>query len=148
MPSGVTRCTLLMVLYQDRMCQRGLHALGALGAHRYTYAPPRCRTLQCSRTFIASSVSLWNDLSNHVFDGVGLAGSRAGPMLLYLRKLLYPNYSLLLIFPLSLISVFRLVLLVLWGWGLRTDTVYIILSALHCRPFVIIIIIIMSLKQL
>ena len=31
---------------------------GGLVAHRYTYAPPRCRTLQYSRTFIDFSVSL------------------------------------------------------------------------------------------
>ena len=47
---------------------------GALVAHRYTYAPPRYRTLQYSRSFIPFSVSLWNDLANPVFDGVGLAG--------------------------------------------------------------------------
>ena len=35
---------------------------GALVAHRYTYAPPRCRPLQYIRTFIPFSVSLWNDL--------------------------------------------------------------------------------------
>ena len=45
---------------------------GALVAHRYTYEPPRCRTLQYSR--ILFSASLWNDLANSVFDGVGLAG--------------------------------------------------------------------------
>ena len=58
--------------------------LGALVAHRYIYAPPRCRTLQYSRTFIPFSVSLWNDLANPVFDGVGLAGfkSRANASLL------------------------------------------------------------------
>ena len=57
---------------------------GALVAHRYTYAPHRCRTLQYSSTFILSSVSLWNDLANPVFDGVGLAGfkSRANAFLL------------------------------------------------------------------
>ena len=57
---------------------------GALGAHRYTYAPPGCRTLQYCRTFISFSVSLWNDLSNPVLDGVGLAGfkSRAKASLL------------------------------------------------------------------
>ena len=56
----------------------------ALVAHRYTYAQPRCRTLQYSRTFIPCSVSLWNDLANPVFDGVGLAGfkSRANASLL------------------------------------------------------------------
>ena len=54
---------------------------GTLVAHRYTYAPPRCRTSQYSRIFISLAVSLWNDL---VFDGVGLAGfkSRANAFLL------------------------------------------------------------------
>ena len=52
---------------------------GSLVAHRYTYAPPRCRTLQYSRTFIPFSVSLWNDLANPVFDGVGLAGFKSRP---------------------------------------------------------------------
>ena len=46
---------------------------GAVIAHRFTYAPPRCRTSQYRRTFIPLSVSLWNDLSETVFDGVGLA---------------------------------------------------------------------------
>ena len=57
---------------------------GALVAHRYTYAPPRCRTLQYSRNFIPFSVSLWNDLANPVFDSVGLVGfkSRANAFLL------------------------------------------------------------------
>ena len=57
---------------------------GALVAHRYTYAPPRSRISRYHRTFIALSVSLWNDLANPVFDGVGLAGfkSRANAFLL------------------------------------------------------------------
>ena len=46
----------------------------ALVGHRYTYAPPRCRTLQYIRTFISFSASLSNNLANPVFDGVGLAG--------------------------------------------------------------------------
>ena len=52
--------------------------------HRYTYAPPRCRTSQYRRTFVPFSVSLWNNLSDPVFDGVGLAGfkSRANAFLL------------------------------------------------------------------
>ena len=44
---------------------------GPVIAHRYTYAPPRCRTTQCSRTFILLSVSLWNDFGDPysmVFD--------------------------------------------------------------------------------
>ena len=57
---------------------------GALVAHRNTYAPPRYRTSQYYRTFIPFSVSLWNDLADPVFDGVGLAGfkSRANAFLL------------------------------------------------------------------
>ena len=47
---------------------------GALVAHRYTYAPPRSRTSQNHRIFIPLSMSLWNDLADPVFDGVGLAG--------------------------------------------------------------------------
>ena len=56
----------------------------ALVAHRYTYAPPRCRTSQYRKTFIPLSVSLWNDLANPVFDGVGISGfkSRANAFLL------------------------------------------------------------------
>ena len=50
---------------------------GALIAHRYTFAPPRCRTLQYRRTFIPLSVSLWNDLVDPVFDCVGLAGFKS-----------------------------------------------------------------------
>ena len=52
---------------------------GALIAQRYTYAPPRCRTSQYRRTFILLSVSLWNDLVDPVFDGMGLAGLKSRP---------------------------------------------------------------------
>ena len=57
---------------------------GTLIAHRYTYAPPRCRTSQYRRTFIRLSVSLRNDLVGPVFDGVGLASfkSRSNTFLL------------------------------------------------------------------
>ena len=57
---------------------------GDLVAHRHSFAPPRWRTSQCGRSFVPLSVSLWNDLSDPVFDGVGLAGfkSRANAFLL------------------------------------------------------------------
>ena len=93
---------------------------GALVAHRYTYAPPRCRTLQYNRTFIPFSVSLWNDLANPYSMVWNWRVSRAGPMLLYWPKLLYPYYSLLLSFRFSCFCLYRLVL---WGWCLRTDRV-------------------------
>ena len=50
---------------------------GAVTAHRVTYEPPRCRISQYSRTFISFSVSLWNNLSDPVFDVVGLAGFKS-----------------------------------------------------------------------
>ena len=67
----------LPVLYVPVLVTRG-----AVIAHRYTYAPPRCRTSQYRRTFIALSVSpwsvsLWNDLSDPVFDDVELAGFKS-----------------------------------------------------------------------
>ena len=72
---------------------------GALVVHWYTYAPPHCRTSQYSRTFIPLSVSLRNDLITPYLMVWDWRVSRAGPMLLYWPKLLYPNYSLLLFFP-------------------------------------------------
>ena len=50
---------------------------GVLVAHRHSFAPPRCRTSQYRRSFVPHSVSLWNDLSDPVFDGVGLAGFKS-----------------------------------------------------------------------
>ena len=46
--------------------------------------PAACRTSQYGRTFSPFSVSLWNDLSDPMFNGVGLAGfkSRANAFLL------------------------------------------------------------------
>ena len=57
---------------------------GALVAHRHSFAPPRCWTSQYLRSFVSHSVSIWNDLSDPVFDGVGLTGfkSRANAFLL------------------------------------------------------------------
>ena len=57
---------------------------GALAAHRHSFAPPPCRTSQYRRIFVPLSASLWNDLSDPVFDGVGLVGfkSRANAFLL------------------------------------------------------------------
>ena len=51
--------------------------LGTLAAHRYTYAPPRYRTVQYCRIFVPLAVSLWNGLDDLVFDGVGLAGFKS-----------------------------------------------------------------------
>ena len=50
---------------------------GALVAHMHSFAPPRCRISQYRRTFVPPSVHLWNNLSDSVFDGVGLAGFKS-----------------------------------------------------------------------
>jgi hypothetical protein len=49
----------------------------ALAAHQHTYSIPRCGTVQYSRSFVPSAVSLWNSLDGSVFDGVGLSGFKS-----------------------------------------------------------------------
>ena len=71
---------------------------GALVAHRYTYAPPRCRTSQYCRTFVPLSVSLWNDLDDPVFDGVGLAGFKSSANA-FLLALLPASFCVFYCFP-------------------------------------------------
>ena len=48
-------------------------------------------------TFVLLSRSLWNDLADPVFDGVGLAGFKSRAIF-YWPKLLHPYYSLLVFF--------------------------------------------------
>ena len=50
---------------------------GALVAHRHPFESPRCRISQYRRTFVPLSMSLWNDLSDPVFDGERLAGFKS-----------------------------------------------------------------------
>ena len=96
---------------------------GAVIAHRYTYAPPRCRTQQYSRTFISFSVSLWTILVTPYSMVSDWRVSRAGPMPFYWCCCSLSSCRLL--FPLSLLSIYGLVL---WGWGLQTDRLLIALS--------------------
>ena len=76
---------------------------GALVAHRHSFASPRCRTSQYRRTSVPLSVSLWNDLSDPVFDAVGLRVLRAQPMLSCWHDLLF--LFRLLLFYLFLFSM-------------------------------------------
>ena len=80
------RCTLLHPLYGALPVPHVLVRVtrGAVNAHRYTYVHPSCKTSQYRLTFIPYPVSLWNDLIDPVFDGVGLAvfKSRANAFLL------------------------------------------------------------------
>ena len=90
---------------------------GALVADRHSFVPPRCRTSQYRRSFVPLSVSLWNDLSDPLFDGVGLVGfkSRANAFLLAWSTLSFLSPTLL-----SFSSCHGLVV---WGWGVWTDRV-------------------------
>ena len=97
---------------------------GALVAHRYTYAPPRWRTLQYSRILFSSRCPSGTILLTPYSMVWDWRVSRAGQCFFIGLSYSIPTivfYSL----SLSLLSVYRLVL---WGWGLRTDRVYITLS--------------------
>ena len=72
------------------------HPRGALVAHRNSLAHPRCKTSQYRRSFIPLSVSLWNDLSDPMFDGEGLAGFKSMPMLSCWHDLLFLFWLLLI----------------------------------------------------
>ena len=95
-----------------------------LVAHLFTYAPPRCRTSQYRRIFSRSQCPSGTILLAQYSMVWDWRASRAGPMLFY-----WPSCSIPTIvfyyFSLSLLYVYRLVL---WGWCLRTDRVYITFS--------------------
>ena len=130
--SGVTRCTLvLMVLYLDRMCQCGLHALLWLyiGTLMHRLAAEHCSAAGLLFPSWCPSGTILLTLYSMVWDWLV---SRAGLMLFYCPKLLYPYYNLLLFFPFSsfclYVGIVGLGSLNWWG-------VYHSLSALHCQPF-------------
>ena len=121
--SGVNRCTLVMVLYLDRMYQCGLHAV--LWSHIATLMHRLAAEPRSTAGLLFPSRCPYGMILLTPYSMVWhWRASRAVPLLFYWPKMLYPFYYLLLFFP-SLLSVYRLVL---WGWGLRTDRVYITLS--------------------
>ena len=71
---------------------------GALVAHRYTYAPPRCRTSQyCRSLSVLQERSWWPCIL-----WCGTCGfQKQGQLVFYLPKLLYHYYSFLVYFPFS-----------------------------------------------
>ena len=97
---GVTRCTLLMVLYVDHMCQCGYtRCYGRTSVS--TYAPPRCEPRSTARLLFPSRCPSGTILLNQYLMVRDWRVSRVGPMLFYWPKLLYPYYSLQLFFPFS-----------------------------------------------
>ena len=73
---------------------------GALAAHRYTYAPPRCIT---AGLFVCCQY-LWIDPGDPVFDSVGLVGFKsstkasllASLLALFLSPTAFPFFSFIL----------------------------------------------------
>ena len=96
--SGVTRWTLLMVLYLDRMYQRGLHAVlwSHIGTLMHRLAAEHRSTAGLLFSSRCPSGTILLTPYSMVWDW---RVSRARPMLFYWLKLLYPYYSLLLFFP-------------------------------------------------
>ena len=137
--SGVIRCTLVMVLSLDRMCQCGLHAvlwlhIGTL-MHSLAAEPGSTAGLlfpfRCPSGTILLAPFRWCGTGGFQEQGqcffIGLSCSI--PTIVF--------YSL----SLSLISVYGLVLC---GWGPWTDRVYITLSQPCTADLFLIIIIIYS----
>ena len=103
--------------------QCGLHAV--LGAHISTFMHRLAAELRSTAGFVFPSRCPCGMILLTPYSMVwDWRVSRAETMLVYWTKMLYPFYNLLLFFP-SLLSVYRLVL---WGWGFRTDRVYVTLS--------------------
>ena len=126
-----------MVLYLDGMCQCGLHAVlwPHIGTLMNRLAAEPCSTAELLFPSRCPSGTILLTPYSIVWDW---RISRAGPRLLYWPKLLYPYYSFSVYR--RLLSVYRSVL---WGYGLRTDRVYITLSQpCTAELFLIIIIII------
>ena len=82
-----------MVLYLCSMCPCRCFTSGVLAAQKnWTFRAMKglstfSRTSKYRRTFIPISVTLWNDLADLIFDGVGLAGFKSRAMLVYWPKL-------------------------------------------------------------
>ena len=110
----------------------GRGTCSVLVAHRYTYAPPRCRTSEYRMTFVPLALSVpperycWSCTR---WCGTG-GFQEHGQWFFIGLSCSIPIYNCLLLFSFSLLSVYTLVL---WGGGLRTDRVYITLSQ-PCTP--------------
>ena len=88
------------VLSLVRVCQRGLHAVlwSHIGTLMHRLAAEPCSTAGLLFPFWCPSGTILLTPFSMVWDW---RVSKAGPMLLYWPKLLYPYYNLLLTFPFS-----------------------------------------------
>ena len=126
-----------MVLYLDRMSQCGLHAvpwshIGILMS--LLAAEPR----STAGLFFPISVPLERSCRLRI-RWCGTGGFQEQCQCFFIGLSCSIHIIVFWYFSPFLVSVY---MLVLWGWGLRTDRVYITLSLPCCRPLSIIIIII------
>ena len=88
---------------------------GALVDHRHSFAPPPFRTYHYCSTFVPH----WKDHGDPLFDGIRLSSFIAETIFSCCRNLLF----------LSIISYFSSFhMLVVWGRGLRMDSVLTLLT--------------------
>ena len=121
--SSVTRCTLLMTHYLDHMCQCGLQAVpwSHIGVLMCCLAAEPHNT--AGLLFASSCPSLRSCWPCIRWCGTGAFQEKSQCFIIGLSCSIPP--IVFYYFSLSLLSVYRLVL---WGWGLQTDRVYITLS--------------------
>ena len=139
--SGVIGCTLLMVLYLNRMCQLiNAGYMWCSGRTSVYLCAASLQNLEVPHNFCSPlSVQLERSCCPRTYSMVwDWRVSRSGQCFFIGLSYSIPMVAFYY-FYLSLLSVYWLVL---WGRGLRTDMVYITLLALHCRPLLIIIMII------
>ena len=119
--SGVTRCTLLIVLYLGGMCQCGLHAVlwSHIGTLMHRLAAEPCST--AGQDFYSLlGVPLERSCQPRI-RWCGTGGFQEQGLCFFIGLSCSIPTIVFYSFSLSLLSVYRLVL---WGWGLRTDRVY------------------------
>ena len=90
---------------------------GSLVAHRHLFAPPRCRTSQYRITFVPSRCLFGTILVTLCMMVWDWRTSRAEPMLSCWHDLLF------LFLSRTILSFSSFNGLVVWGWGLWTDSV-------------------------
>ena len=118
-----TWCTLLMVLYLDRMCQCGSHAVlwSHIGTRMHRLAAEPCGT--AGLLFPSGCPS--GTILLPSFRWCGTGGFKEQPQCFFIGLSCSLPTIVFYLFSLSLLSVYRMVL---YGWGIRTDRVYITLS--------------------
>ena len=135
--SGVTQCTLIMVLYTWAVCNSAGFTRCSCRTSVYLF-DSSLQNLAVLTAALAEplSVSLWNDLADPVFDGVGLAGSKSRAnafFLVFAARSSFVFYC----YSIFLLSFYGLVGIVGKGSS-DCSGVNRSLPALHCRPLLII----------